>query len=709
MVNKGYELLNGRVIRGDQLRLPRSIAIYRTAKVNQKITIKECRVNSRGDEIIIITLHSLSIPDEPVFSISKEEDVAIKCSKEDINLPAVFAIRKDFPVGLPHSNAMPFAHPVSMCVSDVSFTDYRLQFSAYDFLQTIRRWFDLNSIGELHERNRPLEVFYISKIVAMIKDLQSHGAYGSFTMVSENTGILKFVDLPEATHYILSFKTDEVLSQGLAEIPKTIGDLKRLTINNGISILNAIEAFYSKAAGIDLPLLMPILVSQKRTVDSNPELIELFLIRFSKKIREISSQLKKLSGKKATDWLYSQPIEIIMTIPPISRDMNALSNGLSDLFRQVTFIGAGTLGGNIIDHFIRQGVSKKVVIIDNDKLLPHNIARHVLSPTHVMQSKVKAFKELYRDIEGQKIDSIDKDFLLFNDSDIKRAFEKAELIVDTSTSIAVERSLALDNKYGNTRRCSVFLNPKGTELILLQEDLDRNYRLDLLEMNYYRTLIINDRFTNHLEVSKSQVTNSFSCRSESAIMDYDNIGMLANVASQQLKKIPLSNSALLSIWQVSPNDSTIVRIDLPISEWDLFTKNGVKIYIISDVIEEMKRQRVSSIPNETGGVLFGCYDKDRQIIYVLFSQPAPNDSKRNPNSFVRGCDGLENVQDTVYKKTFYQVRYLGEWHTHPTGSNAPSHTDINQFKEMSQNHLSQDIPFVQAIIGNDGVYVNAVM
>ncbi len=701
--------MKGREIRGDQLRLPRSISIYRTVKASPKITIKECRVNSNGDEIIIITLHSLSIPDEPVFPIFKEEDVAIKCCKEDINLPAVFAIRKDFPVGLPHSNAMPFSHPVSMCVSDVSFIDYRLQFSAYDFLITIRRWFELNSIGELHERNRPLEVFYISKVVAMIKDLQSHGAYGSFTMVSENTGILKFVDLPEATHYILPFKTDEVLSQGLAEIPKTIGDLKRLTINNGISILNAIEAFYRKAAEIDLPLLMPILISQKRTNDSTPELIELFFIRFHKKIHDISLRLKKLSGKESTAWLYSQPIEIIMTIPPISRDTNAQSNGLSDLFRQVAFIGAGTLGGNIIDHFIRQGVSKKVVVIDNDKLLPHNIARHVLPPQYVMQSKVKAFKDVYRDIEGQKIDCIDKDFLLFNESDTQRAFGKAELIVDASTSIAVERSLALDNRYGNIRRCSVFLNPKGTELILLQEDPDRNYRLDLLEMNYYRVLIINDQFSNHLEVSKSQTTNSFSCRSESAIMDYDNIGMLANVASQQLKKIPLSTSALISIWQVAPDDSTIARVNLPVSEWDSFIKNGVKIYVISDVVEEMKRQRASSIPNETGGVLFGCYDKDRQIIYVLFSQPAPNDSKNSPSSFVRGCDGLEKVQDTVYKKTFYQVRYLGEWHTHPTGSNAPSHTDINQFKEMSHNHLSQDIPFVQAIIGDNGVYINAVM
>lgn len=711
MALKGYDIIKGTEIRGSRLRLPRAIAIHRTAQFDSDIKIKECRINSKGDEIIIMSFRALSIPDEPVFPILKEEDVAIKCSKEDLILPSVFALRKDFPIGLPHSNAMPYAHPVSLCVSDVPFSDYRLQFSAYDFLQSIRRWFDLNSIGELHEPDRPLEVFYGSHIVATIKNFQNCGSFGHFHTISKNTGILEYTERKSATHYILPFKADEILSNGMAEIPEIIGDLNRITVCKGNPLLNVIESlFYNhQALKIDLPLLLPVLISQKRAIGLDAESSELFFIVFKKKICDIALQAKKQSHDSFQKWLYSQQIDIVMTLPPVSRELNASSNGLGNLFKKVSFIGAGTLGGNIIDHFVRQGVSKKIVIIDDDSLLPHNIARHVLSPGYVMQSKAKALKDVYRSIEYQKVDSIDKNVLLFNNNDKQRAFENADLIIDASTSIAVERNLALDNSYGDARRSSVFLNPKGTELVLLYEDTERKYRLDLLEMTYYRMLIVDERLNDHLSISEKQRTNSFSCRAESSIIDYDNVGLLASIASQQLKKLYTSNDAKIAIWRVSADNSVVDYINIPLSDWQMFNIKGVKVYIINDVISTMKEQRLSSGALETGGVFFGCYDKDRQIIYVLHSHPAPTDSKHGPTSFVRGCDGLKEVQDSINLKTYYQVRYLGEWHSHPSGSNTPSTLDKKQFDEMSTDHLLQDIPFVQAIIGDNGVYVNALI
>ena len=84
-------------------------------------------------------LTHLEIPDEPVFDIHDEEEIAIICHPEDVNIPEVYALRKDFPTELPHSNAKPYAHPVSLCVSEVAFADIRPQFYAHDFLNSIRR------------------------------------------------------------------------------------------------------------------------------------------------------------------------------------------------------------------------------------------------------------------------------------------------------------------------------------------------------------------------------------------------------------------------------------------------------------------------------------------------------------------------------------------------------------------------------------------
>ena len=155
-----YNIIYGSAIRGEHLKLARAKALFKAAEGHPYIKDVQCFVNGKGDEIIKMYMTHLEIPDEPINNIHDEEEVAIICHPEDINIPEVFALRKDFPLELPHSNAKPFAHPVSLCVSDISFTDIRPLFNAHDFLNYIRRWFSLNSINKLHEDNRPLEVFF---------------------------------------------------------------------------------------------------------------------------------------------------------------------------------------------------------------------------------------------------------------------------------------------------------------------------------------------------------------------------------------------------------------------------------------------------------------------------------------------------------------------------------------------------------------------
>ena len=61
------------------------------------------------------------------------------------------------------------------------------------------------------------------------------------------------------------------------------------------------------------------------------------------------------------------------------------------------------------------------------------------------------------------------------------------------------------------------------------------------------------------------------------------------------------------------------------------------------------------------------------------------------------------------KLTYHQVRYLGEWHSHPKMRNTPSATDRKLFEVMSEEQQSQDLPFVMLIHGNNGLHVEAVM
>lgn len=134
MKSYNHKVIRGSVVRGDQLRLPRAISIYNSISVADDCDLVECRRKADGSEVILFTIRRIGVPDEPAYDIRDTEEVAVICNERDVIMPEVFALRKDFPVALPHSNAKEFLRPVSLCISDVPFLDIRHQFSAYDFI-----------------------------------------------------------------------------------------------------------------------------------------------------------------------------------------------------------------------------------------------------------------------------------------------------------------------------------------------------------------------------------------------------------------------------------------------------------------------------------------------------------------------------------------------------------------------------------------------
>ena len=130
MTEYNHKITKGSPIRGEHLKLARAKAIYKAAVGHPYAKDIQCYVNGKGDVIIKMCLTHLEIPDEPIYGIHDIEEIAVVCHPEDIEMPEVYALRKDFPTELPHSNAKPFARPVSLCVSDVAFADIRPQFNA---------------------------------------------------------------------------------------------------------------------------------------------------------------------------------------------------------------------------------------------------------------------------------------------------------------------------------------------------------------------------------------------------------------------------------------------------------------------------------------------------------------------------------------------------------------------------------------------------
>lgn len=101
--------------------------------------------------------------------------------------------------------------------------------------------------------------------------------------------------------------------------------------------------------------------------------------------------------------------------------------------------------------------------------------------------------------------------------------------------------------------------------------------------------------------------------------------------------------------------------------------------------------------------------KMQSLIYLIYQICEPKGSVCTPCSFIRGCEGLNASFEEVQIKTANLVRYLGEWHSHPNGPSSPSEADKRQYAEMSKHQEYEDVPFIQMIMGNSDLYLNARM
>jgi len=106
--------------------------------------------------------------------------------------------------------------------------------------------------------------------------------------------------------------------------------------------------------------------------------------------------------------------------------------------------------------------------------------------------------------------------------------------------------------------------------------------------------------------------------------------------------------------------------------------------------------------NETGGIIIGQYNDDRDCATVSLVTPAPPDSKSGHTWFERGVSGLQQLITRMWKKKDY---YLGEWHFHPYAPPTPSRTDINQMVRIANSkQYNCPEPILLIIGGNPETY-----
>ena len=218
------------------------------------------------------------------------------------------------------------------------------------------------------------------------------------------------------------------------------------------------------------------------------------------------------------------------------------------------------------------------------------------------------------------------------------------------------------------------------------EPADRHLALRDLEARHYRALL------REVELGKPPQRHGRALRLHRRVP-----------RSEQPHSRKPRGAASIGVWSVRPDGSVAAIVPNP-TKMRRAQKGDWTVSIDEELIGEIATVRAQSLPRETGGVLFGVVDAEVRSMHIVDALNAPPDSVKENSGFERGIAGLENDIRKAMIRTMDQVRYVGEWHSHPPRySTRLSGVDLTQLGWLAQVLSMENRPGMMLITGDGGI------
>ena len=672
--------------------------------------------DSRCDELEL-DFEVVGLPQYRSIPVRNIEPITIYISNEE-TLPIV-TVRDDFPI-VPHLNVHEDNVRKSLCYSDLCYHEIRHKLNGRFLLTCIENWFRKTSMNQLHCPDQPLEPSfpYVNNVIVWNGQL-GKPYFDKYIVEDREFGKLMYQSSDGNYFAVFSLPVPPDFSNLIHNMPQTLLELlcsfkNSDTIITWLTDLLSIVRFpkiYNKYFRqerntlLACKVLINIAIPKQRTDGAPIETFDLRSFVIDKSLKDILTDYGlSLNGSKIEPSKHTGGNGANIAITPFivhlaqsklkCRCANLVDE--ADGEKHFSLVGVGAIGSHILNNCLRSGYGKWT-IIDHDYFWPHNIARHVLTSNDIGYSKVKSLEKVANHIQSDSdLVAIASD-VFGKDKSLSLAFGQSDIILDASASIAVERHLALDVQ-SDARRISCFLNPQGTATIMLLESVDRSARLDLLEMQYYRELLKNEKYSDHMSLPETMVYSG-TCRSISSRISQDNISLSAALCCKAIKLHTSNANGEIIIWTHATD--SVEKESFMADKWITHEYGGWKVELSLSLLGEMRTDREKALPNETGGVLIGAYDIARKRIYVVSQVMAPEDSISSPTSFIRGCANLPERLKYIHEITLDNLTYIGEWHSHPSVNTQRSTDDVKLHKAIVDYNRENCLPGCMMILGTD--------
>ena len=685
-----------------------------------------CRKSAAGPFELVIAEVDVELGQrQPVHPIRSIELIGFLFAEGKV--PQAYPLRPEFPGDLPHINLAPDGLPRSLCQCEISSEELLRVRTPVMLIERSRYWLAKSAHDELHGEAQPLDPVFAGTAIPVIMPNPDPALEGraliAFAMSDHpNRPVMvdyaiRQRDFAGLLLTCLALETPPVPHARLRSLPTDLDGLVEVYLERGIDLAPLLaSAFQDWVAAPDATerFAKTLLLVVSTPVERRPGEVDgiaskgFFFTDTALAVGEALGAVQGGGGMIARPLTAVAPDRAAMKLLAIEpaelhrgfdRRLAALASGLDATLQPETMllIGAGALGSQIALTMARGGRGDWTVV-DPDHLMPHNLARHALLAGHVGAPKAEALAAELERLGGPGsargvVSTID-DYLADCGAQTVGA-----TVLDASASVPVARRLAASGQIA-TPITSVFLNPSGTDVVVLREGEQRQPRLDHLEMDYYWALARSEGLAGHL-ASADAFLPSGGCRHPSVRISQSRVMGAAARASAAL----LADDAQRGRVEIfAGTDSVTVHHTIAGHSYIEYDIGGWTVAVSSAVLETIHAARVAARECETGGIIVGSWDRAMKKGWIVALLDPPPDSEQSPAHFVRGSVGVYRTLAEIEQATASNLVYLGEWHTHPPRhSSRPSEDDRLLMDWIGDGVVFGDVPPVMMIGADDGV------
>ena len=636
----------------------------------------------------------------------------------------VYSGRTDFPV-LPHAMRWKKDGLAELCLFRTSLSDWLAGKSFEDIMYRIRHWMADAAAGLLIKSDDPYEPLWVpmnGNIVEMdIDAAKRKPASWQSTAHLHKAGGNHYYRIGEKGGAVSAkiFYCSKIQIEPWSIMPQFVSDVEAMFSSVGFDICSEIQSANSKP---DLSRFFLVLgVKRSKEVlgreNSDEWIAFLFQRRKSKKGVLVGAR-KKDKCKGLTDddiWeVKCVPVRSVFT-PQLAQRTSGWNHKTTQVMH-VAIIGAGALGSKVSMNLARSGLTN-LTIIDNDIMMPHNLARHDLDGDAIGHAKAdKLEKRINSMYFGKAIASSFCKDVLIHQRELCEKLASCKLVIDLSASKSVQSVLS------NLRRerkipCPIitaFLGDSGKLTFLFIDGKNSNFTADVLEAELISKHKELSCVQQWLGSSEDILQAGGGCRLMTTIVPDSLITHSAGWISHNIASLLNSNPSwpdqgAIGILEVTQQDQLLstsskwFRVDLP--QW--FSSEGWKICLPKRIQDWIGLKCNKAGTNETCGVFLGIMDRWAKIVFITNAWDGPDDSTGSSAECKRGRKKLRRKLKDNLRESGYVEWYAGEWHSHPNGSILASRTDIRTSKEIASRLKEFGIPAVLLITNGSDVGAHA--